>query len=135
MADDVALVNRRGCGFELGSLPMIFAIPAGIAVAGAAVLTTWVASRFDAPAPPAWTMRRHARELASFVVLSFWISALLLAGQAFLLLETGKEPPALFVTGAVIAALGGVPALIGALRTRPAARRPLPPRKAPVTKR
>jgi hypothetical protein len=107
---------------------MIFAIPAGIAVAGAALITTWVSTRFDAAAPPAWTTRRHARELVSFAVITIWISALLLAGQAFLLLETGKEAPSLFVTGTVIAALGGVPALIGALR------RPSTPRRARVTK-
>ena len=94
---------------------MIYAIPAGIAVAAAAVFTSWVANRFDSPTPPLWTTRRHAREWISFLVLGVWIGALLLAGQAFLLLETGKESPALFATGAAIAALGGLPALLGML--------------------
>jgi len=103
---------------------MIYAIPAGLAVAGAAVLTSWVASKFDAATPPAWATRRYAREWASLVVLSIWVAALLLAGQAFLLLETGKESPALFATGAGIAALGGVPALLGMLHPKkPAPRR------------
>ena len=97
---------------------MTFAIPAGIAVAGAAVLTSWVAACFDSPTPPAWTTRRHARELVSAVVLSIWMGSLLLAGQAFLLLETGKESPALFALGAGIAALGGVPALLGMLHPK-----------------
>lgn len=105
---------------------MNFAIPAGIAVAAAAFLTSWVSSRFDADTPPAWTTRRHARQWISLVVISVWIGALLVAGEAFLLLETGKEPPALFVTGAAIAASGGVPALLGALHPKkriPARRR------------
>ena len=102
---------------------MIYAIPAGIAVAAAAVLTKWVAARFDSQTPPAWTARRHARELASFVVLACWVGALLLAGQAFLLFETGKESGSLFAIGAGIGALGGIPALIGMLH----AKRP-PPR-------
>jgi hypothetical protein len=97
---------------------MIYAIPAGIAVAGAAVLTSWVARRFDTAAPPAWTARRYAREWASLVVLTVWVGSLLLAGQAFLLLETGKESPALFAIGAGIAALGGVPALLGMLHPK-----------------
>lgn len=91
---------------------MVYAIPAGIAVAAAAVLTSWVANRFDAPTPPPWTVRRHSREWTSLVVLGVWIAALLLAGQAYLLLETGKESPGLFAVGAGIAALGGVPALL-----------------------
>lgn len=103
---------------------MIYAIPAGLAVAGAAVLTSWVARRFDAATPPAWTKHRHAREWASLVVLSIWVGSLLLAGQAFLLLETGREPPTLFAIGAGIAALGGVPALLGMLHPKkPAPRR------------
>lgn len=103
---------------------MIFAIPAGVAVAGAAALTSWVAARFDAPTPPTWTTRRHAREFVSAVVLSVWIGSLLLAGQAFLLLETGKESVGLFAIGAGIAALGGIPALLGMLHPkRPPQRR------------
>jgi hypothetical protein len=105
---------------------MIYAIPAGLAVAGAAFLTSWVSARFDSPTPPAWTSRRHARELASAVVLTVWIGSLLLAGQAFLLLETGKESAGLFAIGAGIAALGGVPALLGMLHPK----RP-PPRRRP----
>ena len=107
-----------------GALPMIYAIPAGLAVAGAAVLTSWVASRFDSTTPPEWVTRRHAREWASLVVLSAWVVSLLLAGQAFLLMETGKESPGLFAIGAGIAALGGVPALLGMLHPKkPASRR------------
>ena len=103
---------------------MIYAIPAGLAVAGAAVLTSWVSSKFDAATPPAWVTRRYAREWASLVVLTTWVAALLLAGQAFLLLETGREPPTLFAIGAGIAALGGVPALLGMLHPKkPAPRR------------
>ena len=105
---------------------MIYAIPAGLAVAGAAVLTSWVANRFDSATPPAWTTRPHAREWASLVVLTVWVASLLLAGQAFLLLETGREPPALFATGAGIAALGGVPALLGTLHPK----KPAPRRRA-----
>jgi hypothetical protein len=91
---------------------MIYAIPAGIAVAGAALLTRWVAARFDAPAPPAWTTRRHARELVSVVVLTVWIVALLVAGEAFLLFDTGKESASLFALGVGIAALGALPAVV-----------------------
>jgi hypothetical protein len=91
---------------------MIYAIPAGFAVAGAAVLTSWVARRFDAAAPPAWTLRRHAREWVSAVVLAAWIGSLLLAGQAFLLLQTGRESLGLFPAGAGIAALGVLPSLL-----------------------
>jgi hypothetical protein len=116
-------VRPVAAGFMNGALPMIYAIPAGIAVAGAAVLTSWVANRFDSPTPPAWTARAHAREWASLVVLTVWVASLLLAGQAFLLLETGKEPPALFATGAGIAALGGVPALLGLLHPKKSAPR------------
>jgi|GEM_PF-1949242 len=94
---------------------MIYAIPAGLAIAGAAVLTRWVASKFDAAAPPAWTRRRHAREWASLAVMTVWIGSLLLAGQAFFLWETGKESPALFATGAGIAAIGVLPGLRGLL--------------------
>ncbi len=90
---------------------MIYAIPAGLAVAAAAVLTSWVARRFDAATPPAWTLRRHAREWVSLVVLSAWVGSLLLAGQAFLLFETSKESPGHFAIGAGIALLGVVPAL------------------------
>ncbi len=113
-------------GFMNGALPMIYAIPAGIAVAGAAALTSWVGARFDASTPPAWTTRRHAREFASLVVLTVWVGSLLLAGQAFLLLETGRESPGLFAIGAGIAALGGVPALLGMLHPK----RPPPRRRA-----
>jgi hypothetical protein len=94
---------------------MIYAIPAGIAVAGAALLTRWVAARFDAPTPPTWTTRRHARELASLVVLSLWVVALLIAGEAFLLFDTGKESPSLFALGVGIAALGALPSVLGAV--------------------
>jgi hypothetical protein len=90
---------------------MIYAIPAGLAVAGAAVFTSWVGRRFDAATPPAWTLRRHAREWVSFVVLAVWVGSLLLAGQAFLLLQTGRESLGLFAAGAAIAAVGVVPSL------------------------
>ena len=97
---------------------MIYAIPAGIGVAGAALLTRWVAARFDAPTPPAWTTRRHARELVSAVVLSIWVVALLVAGEAFLLFDTGKESPSLFALGVGIAALGALPAMLDLVRRK-----------------
>lgn len=105
---------------------MIYAIPAGLAVAGAAVLTRWVASKFDAATPPAWTRHRHAREWTSLVVMTVWVASLLLAGQAFLLWETGKESPSLFATGAGIAALGVLPALLAMRQPK----KPPPQRRA-----
>jgi hypothetical protein len=109
---------------------MIYAIPAGIGVAGAALLTHWVAARFDAPAPPAWATRRHARELVSAVILTIWIVALLIAGEAFFLFDTGKESPSLFALGVGIAALGALPAVIGmVLRKARAPRKVQVPRK------
>jgi hypothetical protein len=90
---------------------MIYAIPAGLAVAGAGLLTSWVARRFEAATPPAWTQRRHAREWVSWLVMTVWMASLLLAGQAALLLETGREAPLLFAIGTGFALLGVIPAL------------------------
>jgi len=98
---------------------MIYAIPAGIAIAASGWLTSWVSARFDAAAPPAWTQRRYARELVSFGIMATWMAACLLAGEAFLLFEKGLESPELVALGAVIAATGAVPALLGATRARP----------------
>jgi hypothetical protein len=96
---------------HVGTIDMIYAIPAGLAVAGAGLLTSWAAKRFDAATPPAWTQRRHAREWVSWVIMTIWMGSLLLAGQAILLLETGRESALLFAVGSGLAVVGLIPAL------------------------
>jgi len=95
---------------------MIIAIPAGVAVALAGLLTHTVARSFDATPPARWTARLHAREIASFAVLTLWITALLMAGEAVLRFETGQETLRLLLIGAGIAILGGLPALVALCR-------------------
>lgn len=102
---------------------MVFAIPAGIALAASIWVTRWVSARFDAAEPPPWTRRRHAREIVSVVIMTSWMAACLLAGQAFLLFEKGVESPALFALGAGIAASGAVPSLLDLIRARAKRRR------------
>lgn len=97
---------------------MVYAIPAGLALAACGWLTSWAAARFDAGTPPAWTRRPHAREIVSAVVLAAWVGACLLAGEAFLLFERGLETPEQFLIGAAIAASGALPALLAFLRRR-----------------
>lgn len=97
---------------------MIIAVPAGIAVALAGLLTHTVARSFDATPPARWTARLHARELASFAVLTLWVTALLMAGEAMLRFETGQETLRLLLLGAGLAALGGLPALMALVRRR-----------------
>lgn len=106
---------------------MVYAVPAGVAIAASAWLTSWVSARFDSATPPAWTQRRHARELVSAGILTIWMASCLLAGQAFLLLERGTESPELFALGAGIAATGGFPALLGV--ARPKRQPPAKPRR------
>ena len=103
---------------------MIIAIPAGIAMALAGLLTHTVARSFDATPPARWTERLHARELASFAVMTLWVIALLMAGEAALRFENGEESAWLLLVGAGLAASGGLPALI-ALGRRRLQRRPL----------
>ena len=95
---------------------MIIAVPAGIALALAGLLTHTVARSFDATPPAPWTARLHARELASFVVMTLWVVALLMAGEAVLRFETGQETLRLLLIGAGIATLGGLPALLALCR-------------------
>ena len=84
----------------------------------AGFLTHTVARSFDATPPARWTERAHARELASFVVLALWVTALLMAGEAALRFEKGEESAWLLLIGAGLAALGGLPALMALVRRR-----------------
>lgn len=97
---------------------MIIAIPAGIAVALAGLLTHTVARSFDAVPPARWTERRHVREYASLAVLTLWMTALLMAGEAALRFENGEESAWVLLIGAGLATLGGLPALIALVRRR-----------------
>jgi hypothetical protein len=102
---------------------MIIAIPAGIAMALSGLVTHTVARSFDGEPPARWTARRHAREYASFAVLTLWVTALLMAGEAVLRVENGQETLRLLLLGAGIAALGALPALLAAGRGWAARRR------------
>lgn len=108
---------------------MVHAIPAGISLAAVALATTWVSRQFDAEPPAAWTTRRHMREIVSVVVMTAWMVAFLLAGDAFQLLQQGLESLGDFAWGSAIAVLGALPAVLLFVQGRRLARTSRPARR------
>ena len=118
------------CGVDgSGSLDMVHAIPAGIALAATSLTTTWVSRQFDRLPPVPWTTRRHMREIVSIVVMTAWMAALLIAGGVFQLEQMGLETVGDLAWGIAIAILGTVPAILLYVQGRRTARAARPARR------